>query len=53
MGSTSYIKAYVIEPGKLTVTKFEIVVKYFNGDRIDGSFGEKVKAIRFLRDYCR
>ncbi len=50
--AVDYITKYTLVPELLNLVKFEITIRYFNGDKIEGSFSEKATAIKFLKDYC-
>lgn len=47
----SFLKAYTEDRSKLPVAKYEVIIKYNTGDRIDASFKDKKDAIRFLETY--
>lgn len=46
----SFINSYDA-PGAVEVVRYEIEVRYNNGDRIQGQFSAKDEAIRFLRSF--
>ena len=46
-----YIENYKIDHDSLVLNKFEILIRYTNGDRIDAFFNEREKAIDFLNKY--
>ena len=44
----SFIKGFDAEMPASEFQKYEVIVKFANGDRVDGIFSEKKKAIGFL-----
>lgn len=46
-----FIKKYEDRGGKKLIERYEIEVRYSNGDTIRGSFHDKVSAIEFLKNY--
>ncbi len=46
-----FLKKYSDEKTKLPLLKYEIIVKYNNGDRIEASFKDKKDTIKFLESY--
>lgn len=46
-----FIEGYNEKTGNQPVEKYEIRVRYNNGDSIEGSFHDKVAAVEFLRTY--
>jgi hypothetical protein len=46
-----FLKGYSENPNNLPLTKYEIIIKYNTGDRIDASFKDKKDSIKFLEGY--
>ncbi|MES2387821.1 MAG: DNA methylase [Bacteroidota bacterium] len=46
----SFLLSYSDKNAELPILKYEIIIKYNNGDRIEGTFHERENAIQFLRD---
>ena len=46
-----FLKGYSEDPNNLPLTKYEIIIKYNTGDRIDASFKDKMDSIKFLEGY--
>jgi|GEM_PF-2323809 len=46
-----FIHNYQEDNNQHPVARYEIELLYSNGDKINGSFGNKLSAIQFLRDY--
>lgn len=46
-----YINSYRIEEGSLDIKKFEIFIRYSNGDKVDASFKDRHLALKFLINY--
>ena len=46
-----FLNKYSEEQSNLTFERFEIIVKYNSGDKIDASFKDKKDAIKFLQNY--
>lgn len=51
-GAIQFIDRYESQGARLPVLRFEVEIRYSNGDTIHGSFGDKATAISFLND-CR
>jgi hypothetical protein len=49
----AFIENYGEDSGSQPVVKYEIEVRYSNGDRIEGQFADKESATQFLRTYQR
>ncbi len=49
--AVSLLEAYEGQTGKLSLLKYEIVIRYNTGDRIEASFHAKKDAISFLEGY--
>ena len=47
----SFINDYDIKSGKLPVLKYEIVIKYNNGDKVEATFADGTSATEFLNSY--
>lgn len=47
----AFIEGYAEDGIPRPLAKYEIQVRYKNGDRIEGTFGDKVSAIKFLQTY--
>jgi hypothetical protein len=47
-----FIDGYAFEGAPLPLLRFEVEIRYSNGDTIHGSFGDKTSTISFLND-CR
>lgn len=46
-----FLKKYSEDKTKLPLVKYEIIIKYNTGDRIDASFKDKSDTIKFLESY--
>lgn len=46
-----FLKTYSEDKAKLPLTKYEIIIKYNTGDRIDATFNDKKDTIKFLETY--
>ncbi|HRN72977.1 MAG TPA: hypothetical protein PLM81_07605 [Ginsengibacter sp.] len=46
-----FLKKYSEDKSKLPLTKYEIIIKYNTGDRIEASFKDKKDSITFLESY--
>jgi hypothetical protein len=46
-----FIEAYEDDGTQKPIERYEIEVRYNNGDTIHGNFRDKVSAIEFLRNY--
>lgn len=46
-----FLKGYSESPNNLPLTKYEIIIKYNTGDRIDAFFKDKKDSIKFLEGY--
>jgi hypothetical protein len=46
-----FLKKYSEDKPKLTLVKYEVIIKYNTGDRIDASFKDKSDTIKFLESY--
>ena len=46
--AASFVEAFDEKRPSGRFRKFEAVVRYSNGDRVDGSFGDKAGLLRFL-----
>lgn len=46
-----FLKKYSEDKPKLLLSKYEIIIKYNTGDRIDASFKDKKDSIKFLESY--
>lgn len=46
-----FLKKYSEDKPKLPLSKYEIIVKYNTGDRIEASFKDKKDSIKFLETY--
>ena len=46
-----FLKGYSENPNNLPLTKYEIIIKYNTGDRIEASFKDKKDSIKFLEGY--
>jgi hypothetical protein len=49
--AVAFIEAYRERQAARPVVKYEIEVRYDNGDRIEAHFGDKHSAIEFLRGF--
>lgn len=48
----AYIESYdEDDEGSKPVAKYEILIRYSNGDRIEAQFADKARSIQFLRSY--
>jgi hypothetical protein len=47
----AFIRAYSAHESPKPILRYEIQVRYSNGDTIEGQFGDKQAAIEFLRSY--
>jgi hypothetical protein len=47
----NFLKKYSEEKPKLPLSKYEIIIKYNTGDRIEASFKDKKDSINFLESY--
>lgn len=47
----AFLKKYSEDKPKLPLSKFEIIIKYNNGDKIEASFKDKKDSIKFLEAY--
>jgi hypothetical protein len=47
-----FLKKYSEDKPKLPLGKYEIIIKYNTGDRIEASFKDKKDSIKFLESYC-
>jgi hypothetical protein len=47
----AFIESYDEDGGPKPIVKYEVEIRYNNGDRIDGQFADKEGAIQFLRAY--
>ena len=47
----AFIKGYDDQNGPRPIQRYEIHIRYSNGDSIDGRFADKQEAIRFLESY--
>ncbi|MFO7656250.1 MAG: hypothetical protein R6W78_04220 [Bacteroidales bacterium] len=47
----NFIRQYSEDKPKLLLIKYEIIIKYNTGDRIEASFNDKKNAIKFLESY--
>jgi hypothetical protein len=47
----SFLRRYDDRNGRKPVHRYEIQIRYSNGDSIEGKFGEKEEAIEFLESY--
>ncbi|MBL7916075.1 MAG: DNA methylase [Bacteroidia bacterium] len=46
-----FLKKYSEDRAKLPLSKYEIIIKYNTGDRIEASFNDKKDSIKFLETY--
>ncbi len=46
-----FLESYTEDAQKSPFVKYEIVIKYNSGDRIDASFKNKKDAVKFLESY--
>lgn len=46
-----YLKEYMEDVPNLPLSKYEIIIKYNTGDRIEASFRDKKDSVRFLETY--
>lgn len=46
-----FLKKYSEDKPKLPLAKYEIIIKYNTGDRIEASFKNKKDSIKFLESY--
>ncbi|MFM7857601.1 MAG: hypothetical protein ACKO96_38195, partial [Flammeovirgaceae bacterium] len=46
-----FLKKYSEDKPKLQLSKYEIIIKYNTGDRIEASFKDKKDSIKFLESY--
>lgn len=46
-----FLKTYSEDKAKLPMTKYEIIIKYNTGDRIEATFKDKKDTIKFLETY--
>ncbi len=46
-----FLRKYSVDKPKLPLNKYEIVIKYNTGDRIEASFKDKNDSIKFLEAY--
>ena len=47
----NFLKKYSEEKPKLPLCKYEIIIKYNTGDKIEASFKNKTDSIKFLESY--
>ncbi len=48
----TYLEGYdITQPSSASAIKYEVDVRYSNGDEVHGMFHEKVEAVRFLRTF--
>jgi hypothetical protein len=47
----AFIQSYSETDGMRPIVKYEVQVRYSNGDKIEGQFADKDSAIQFLRSY--
>lgn len=50
-GAINFLKDYSEDKSKLPLSKYEIIIKYNTGDKIEASFKEKKDCIKFLETY--
>jgi hypothetical protein len=50
--AVDFLKNYSEEKQKLPLSKYEIIIKYNTGDRIEANFKDKKDSIKFLEAYC-
>lgn len=51
IGAIDFLKKYSEDKSKLPLVRYEIIIKYNTGDRIDASFKDKSDTIKFLESY--
>jgi hypothetical protein len=47
----AFLKRYDDQNGRKPIHRYEIQIRYSNGDSIEGKFAEKEEAIEFLESY--
>jgi hypothetical protein len=48
----AFIEGYNHDGGGQSVTRYEVQIKYNNGNTVDGRFGDKASAIEFLKTFA-
>lgn len=51
MQAIGFVDGYDESMATASLTRYEVQIRFNNGDRIEGEFGEKVATLQFLRNY--
>jgi len=51
LDAVAFIKKYDESGKHLPIAKYEVIIRYNNGDKIEGTFNDKRETLKFLETY--